>query len=113
MLRVYFIRHAQSVHNAVSSHLIAGRSSQQPLSQEGLSQAILLGSCTPFVEVVDSLHNAGRFLKAQPCEFHRVVFCSTAVRATHTARIIVREMGLREEDMIMRGDIEEVSQVRD
>ena len=61
---------------------------------------------------MNNMLHTGKHLKSRNREYHPAVICSTAVRAMHTAKIVAQELGLREEDIIARSDIEELSQVR-
>ena len=69
-LTLYLLRHAETAYNADRLH-IGGRSPWLPLSENGRTQAT---AC-------------GQQLAAQGLTFDRV-FCSTALRAVETLRLI-------------------------
>jgi probable phosphoglycerate mutase len=94
MLEIYLLRHAQSVHNDKASHFVCGRSSETPLSANGIAQA----------------EAAGDFLNERGIRFDKV-FCSTAVRTRQTLHLAQsRSPALRAVPVVFSERIEEREQ---
>jgi len=70
---IYLIRHGESIMN-VNGHLISGRSSSSPLSENGICQAHLLGER----------------LRNDDVKFESV-YASTTLRAFDTAKIATKQ----------------------
>lgn len=87
MKQLYYIRHGQSEFN---KSLTWAGSSDTPLSELGLEQALI----------------AGQKMKAEGLQFDAVI-SSPLERALHTAQIVCKEIGFPTDDIIIRADLVE------
>ncbi len=91
-LTLYLIRHAESEMNQ-NPHLIGGRSPRTPLSPLGIEQAMKLGK---YFHKHDITFNA--------------IYSSTAVRAIGTARLVLKEFNVPEDNVTTTDQLVEIGQ---
>ena len=99
MLRIYFIRHAESSMNANQENheIVGGRENETPLTGklnthngQKISLGVFSGVFIIFVDKGrEQAKQLGMFMKERNVKFHKI-FVSPAIRTQHTANIALK-----------------------
>lgn len=93
MLKIVFIRHAESAVNALEVPIVGGQSNEAPITEKGQKQAVLLGER----------------LAKEAYHFDQIV-SSSAVRTQQTAKIALEKANIDASNIVLSDALLELSQ---